>query len=117
MRFKTDEHIPQSGVAVLRSPGHDIETVLDEERGGASDPMILAACRREARAFITLDKGLADIRAYPPAEYAGIAVLRPRVQRVATVVTLLRRMLALLETEPLAGALWIIDEHRVRIRR
>jgi hypothetical protein len=64
----------------------------------------------------TLALGLADIRAYPPAESAGILVLRPRDQRTASIVALLARVLPLLETESLAGALWIVDERRVRVR-
>lgn len=117
MRFKTDEHIPHSAVALLRGAGHDVVTVVEERLGGAADPAVLGASRREGRAVVTLDKSIADVRAYPPAEYAGIILLRPPDQGVDAVVGLLRRVVPLLAVEPLAGALWIVDQSHVRIRR
>lgn len=117
MRFKADENVPGSAIAALRGASHDVHTVLDETLGGASDRDVLAACRREARALITLDKDLTDVRAYPPAEYAGIGVLRPSDQQAATIVAVVQRLSLLLRTEPLAGTLWIVDARRVRIRR
>lgn len=49
--------------------------------------------------------------------YAGIIVLRPRDQVAATLAAVLTRVLRLLDVEALAGALWVADEYRVRIRR
>jgi hypothetical protein len=73
-------------------------------------------CRREGRALLTLDRGLGNIREYPPVEYPGIVVLRVRNQEIDTILALIRRLIELLETRPLAGTLWIVDEYRVRIR-
>ena len=53
---------------------------------------------------------------YPPADYAGIIVLRPAVQSVPSIRRLVGQVIALLHTEPLAGNLWIVDEGRIRIR-
>ena len=66
---------------------------------------------------MTLDRGLGDIRAYPPADYHGIVVLRSHDQGIDAVLSLLRRLVPLLGTESLAGALWVVDERRVRVRR
>jgi predicted nuclease of predicted toxin-antitoxin system len=117
VRFKADENLPASAVAALRAAGHDVHTVLEEALGGAPDPDVLAACRREGRALVTLDKDLTDVRAYPPAEFPGIVVLRPGSQEAPAIVALVRRVALLLDTEPLAGTLWIADARRVRIRR
>ena len=57
-----------------------------------------------------------DIRAFPPSDYAGIIVLRPAVQTVKNIQRLVRQVIALLPTEPLAGHLWIVDEGQIRIR-
>ena len=67
--------------------------------------------------LVTLDKDFTDVRAYPPAEHAGMIVLRPRDQRVASLTEVVRRLLPVLDAEPVAGHLWVVDERRVRIRR
>lgn len=44
-------------------------------------------------------------------------LLRARDQEIDTILALIRRLLAMLETHSLLGTLWIVDERRVRIRR
>lgn len=117
VKLKTDENLPDSAAALLRAAGHDVTTALVEGLGGAADPQVAAVCRGEARALVTLDRGLGDIRAYPPVDYHGIVVLRTHDQEIDTILALVRRLVPLLETQSLAGALWIVDERRVRIRR
>lgn len=116
MRFKLDENLPADAAGLLRQSGHDAVTVLDQAMGGASDPTVAVACRTEGRTLITLDTDFADIRAYPPSEHAGIVVLRLRRQDKPSVLDVLRRTLPLVETEPVRGRLWIVDEERVRVR-
>ena len=65
---------------------------------------------------MTLDLHFGDIRAYPPGDYAGIIVLRLERQDKHHVLEVMRRLVPLFETEPLAGRLWTVDEHAVRIR-
>jgi len=43
-------------------------------------------------------------------------VLRLRHQDKAHVIATVRRILPLLEREPIEARLWIVDEHNVRIR-
>lgn len=116
MRLKTDETLPASVVNLLRTAHHDVESVVDENLGGASDTNVLAAATREQRAFLTLDKDFADIRAYPPAGYSGIVVLRARDQTTASVRALVERLLPLFAADDLAGKLWIVDHRRIRVR-
>ena len=84
--------------------------------GGEPDPSVAEVCSAEGRTLVTLDTDFADIRAYPPSEYAGIVVLRLRQQDKAHVLGVLHRIRPLLENEPLRGLLWIVDEERVRVR-
>jgi hypothetical protein len=65
---------------------------------------------------VTFDLDFADILAYPPEDYRGIIVLRPAVQSVSSLVRLMSRALPLLDVEPLDGRIWVVDDHRVRIR-
>lgn len=117
MRFKTDENLPVEAAADLRQAGHDALTVADEQLVGQSDVRVADVCRAEGRTLLTLDLDFADIRVYPPGDFAGIVVLRPSVQTVTNIRRLVGQVIALLPTEPLAGHLWIVDEGQIRIRR
>ena len=116
MRLKTDENLPLSVVTLLRDAPHEVHTALEEQLGGSEDERLLDTAARESRTVITLDKDLADIRAYPPAKYSGIIVLRPREHTTAGNQTLVTRLLPLLSSHDLTGKLWVVDERRVRSR-
>ena len=115
MRVKLDENLPTEATDLLVASGHDAVSVLDRDMGGAADPDVAAAVREESRALVTLDTDFADIRAYPPADYAGLLVLRLKRQDKPHVLAVLRRVLPLLSTEPLVGHLWIVGEERLRV--
>jgi predicted nuclease of predicted toxin-antitoxin system len=116
MFFKADENLPVEVAGLLRQHGHDAVTVGDQQLAGPPDVDIAQVCRAEQRAIITLDLDFADIRAFPPGDYAGIIVLRPSVQTIPTVLRLIGQVIAHLASEPLAGHLWIVDDNRIRIR-
>lgn len=116
MRFKIDEHLPLEIKDLLAKHQHDPVTVADEGMAGSIDPDVAQVCRKEARALLTLDLDFSDIRAYLPEDYHGIVVFRPVIQSITTLVRLTTRLLTLLEREPLVGHLWIVEDHRVRIR-
>ena len=116
MRFKLDENLPVEVVELLREAGHDAATILEQDMGGERDPDVAAVCQHEVRALITFDTGFADIRAYPPEEYAGLLVFRLRQQDKLHVFDVLRRMLPLLDREEIDKRLWIVEEDRVRVR-
>lgn len=82
MQFKLDENLPASLVTLFTVAGHDAVSASAQDLQGAPDATISEACRSEERALVTLDVGFADIRAYPPSDYAGIIVLRLRHQDV-----------------------------------
>ena len=61
--------------------------------------------------------GFGDVRAYPPGSHPGIVVLRIADQRPENTLDVLRRFLAHHELNDLAGALTVVSQDRVRIRR
>ncbi len=115
-KFKVDENLPVEVAELLVDAGYDALTVRDQRIGGCDDPDLAGICRREDRAIITCDLDFSDIRAYPPADYAGIVVLRLARLDKHRVVLAIQRLLPILKSEPLAGRLWIVDETTVRIR-
>jgi predicted nuclease of predicted toxin-antitoxin system len=116
MRFKLDENMPLGAAELLTQAGHDALTIHDQQLVGEPDPRVVAVCRAEQRALVTLDLDFSDIRTYPPGDHVGIIVLRPRTQGRQAVLNLVARLVPLLTTEPLAGTLWILDESNLRIR-
>lgn len=116
MRFKIDENLPIEAASVFQQAGHDAQTVLQQQLGGAPDHTITQVCQREGYALVTLDTDFGDIRAYPPEEFHGIIVLHLQRPVTSNVITHLERLVPILTREPLEGHLWIAEEGRLRIR-
>lgn len=116
MDFKLDENLHPDSARLLREHGHDAVTVLEQGLRGCPDIGMADVCRNEERVLVTLDLDFSNIREFPPADHAGIIVLRLTNQSRRSVVTAIQRLLALIESEPLSGCLWIVDETSVRIR-
>jgi predicted nuclease of predicted toxin-antitoxin system len=116
MRFKLDENLPMSATEPLRQLGHDVDTVHDEALSGAADPQVIAAATADARTLITMDKGLADVRIYPPENYAGIILLRPNATGRGEVLQFIENQFPQLPEMELAGRLLVISEAGFRIR-
>jgi predicted nuclease of predicted toxin-antitoxin system len=116
MQFKIDENLHSDAAELLRQQGHDALTVFEQGLRGEDDTNIASICQQEARAIVTLDLDFADIRDFPPEDYQGIVVLRLNDQSRASVLNVLARIIPLFDTEALAGHLWIVDEHQIRIR-
>jgi predicted nuclease of predicted toxin-antitoxin system len=116
MKFKADENLPLEVVDILRKDGHDALSVIDQQLAGHADGDVAAVCQAEERALVTLDLDFSDIRSYPPEDYFGLIVLRPRLQTISSITRVAMQAVALLGAEPLSGRLWIVEEHQVRIR-
>jgi len=116
VKFKVDENLPTEASELLAGAGHDAVTIHDQRMVGQPDVNVATLCKQEGRAVVTLDLDFADIRAYPPGDYAGIVVLRLARLDKARVLSVLQRLMPVLEHEPLWGKLWIVDETTVRMR-
>jgi predicted nuclease of predicted toxin-antitoxin system len=116
MRLKVDENLPRAACDLLNRAGHDAISVGEQGLGGADDARIYQLCQDEQRALITLDVDFANVQAYDPKSSFGVIVLRLARQDRARALDALARALPLLEREPLAKRLWIVEEDRIRIR-
>jgi predicted nuclease of predicted toxin-antitoxin system len=67
VKVKLDENLPASAATVLAAAAHDVDTVPGEHLAGPADQDIVTASTAAQRILISLDVGLGDIRAYPPA--------------------------------------------------
>ena len=116
MKFKLDENLPASVVARLTDAGHDVDTVAEEQLTGAPDPDVVTAATAAGRILISLDRGLGDIRAYPPGSHAGIIVLRLTDQSAATVTKAIGDLASTPDLDKLAGAVTVMQRGLLRIR-
>lgn len=116
MKFKVDENLPAEIVADLRAVGQEADTVLDQGLQGAPDPSVLQRVRQEMRVLLTMDKGIADIRHYPPDQYFGIVLFRPHTTGRGATLQFVRKHLPALLQAQLAGHLLVVSENGIRIR-
>jgi predicted nuclease of predicted toxin-antitoxin system len=116
MKFKVDENLPTETAGDLRAAGHEAETVAGEGLAGARDSTVVDSAQREGRVLVTVDKGTADIRSYPPQSHSGLILLRPDTAGRGAVLAFFRRhMLALLRLN-MGGRLLIVTPRGIRIR-
>jgi len=116
VKFKLDENLPGELAEDLTRLGHDAHTVHDEGLTGTGDSTLLKRAQQEHRAFLTMDKGIANVRMYPPSEYDGIVLFRPRAAGRKAVAHFVRQQLPILLTQTLAGHLFVATERGIRKR-
>lgn len=116
MKFKIDENLPVELLADLQAAGHEADTVQQEGLAGSADPPLLKKVQQEGRVFLTMDKGVADVRAYPPEQYAGLVLFRPQTSGRQAVLLFVRRHLPALLQADLPGRLLVVTERGIRIR-
>ena len=68
----------------------------------------------KGRILVTLDRGFADLRAYPPGSHPGIVVLRQGLTSVTAALKLLAGYEGLAE---IGGCTVIVSDASVRVRR
>jgi predicted nuclease of predicted toxin-antitoxin system len=118
MKFLLDANMPRSAASLLRKLGHEVEDVRDVLPDGADDAAVAAHAQARQRILITRDFDFADIRNYPPANYAGIIVLELPDDAIASQVN---QALHSFVGKPellarLTGRLAIVELWRVRFR-
>jgi predicted nuclease of predicted toxin-antitoxin system len=86
MRFLIDANMPRSTAESLKRYDHEAVDVRDIGMGSAADSEIAAYAQQNRLALVTRDFDFADIRNYPPAQYAGLLVLELPDDAMATFV-------------------------------
>jgi len=81
------------------------------------DAEVVAAASAAGRLLLTLDRGLGDVRRYPPGSHAGILVLRPDDQSAAAVRETVAQLAADQRLEALTGFVAVVQRGLLRVRR
>ena len=108
--------MPVEVAELLKQAGYDAITVSEQNLIGTSDTNLAVVCQKEKRVIITLDTDFTDIRTYPPSNFSGIIVMRLNRQDKPHILEVFERVIRLFSQEPIDRHLWIIEEHRLRIR-
>ena len=78
MNIKLDENLPSSVARILRTHGHDVHTVPDEQLYGEPDRLLWRIVQQEQRFLITQDLDFSDLRQFEPGTHAGLLLVRLR---------------------------------------
>ena len=118
MSFLIDANLPRSVAVLLASLGHHVEFARDIGLAAAPDREIAARAKLTGAILLTRDLDFANIRLYPPEEYAGLVVLRLPEDATASVIA---AAVGRFVREPaflaaLHGRLAIVEADRVRFR-
>ena len=116
MKFKLDENLPNELLEDLHKAGHGVDTVADEGLAGSPDGPLLEQVKREGRVFLTMDKGIANVRIYPPDQYAGLILFRPNTSGREAVVRFVRKHIPTLLERELMGRLFVVSDRGIRVR-
>ena len=116
MKFKLDEHLPLELADDLRKAGHDATTIVEQQLTGADDDVLMKVIVAEGRAILTMDKGIANVTAYPPASYPGIVLFRPRSTGRGAVLQFVRQHLAAALAVLSPGMLVVVSDNGIRVR-
>jgi predicted nuclease of predicted toxin-antitoxin system len=112
--IKLDENLGERGRQMFADAGHEVATVADQGLAGAPDRQVIDACGAERRCLVTLDLDFSNPFVFPPEQYAGIAVLRPRRLNPDEVYGTLATLITALGRAPIEGKLWTVERRRIR---
>jgi predicted nuclease of predicted toxin-antitoxin system len=115
MRLKLDENLGRLAAELLRTSGHDVETVPSQNLCSAPDRVLLERCRAENRCLVTLDLDFGNPLLFRPVHYAGIVVRRlPPNPTHDDLIACVRTLNAAFAAGEMTGRLRIIQRGRVR---
>lgn len=120
LRFFTDHCVPTSVTQALRDAGHDVFVLREHIPADSDDVVVIAQAQEMNAILVSLNGDFADITTYPPSEYNGIVALQVR-NRPESIPSLLRQLLNYLSAHPempnYRGQLFLVEAHRIRIRK
>jgi|ERR1700733_5518205 len=116
MKFKLDENLPVEIADAFRAEGHEIDSVQSEGLTGSSDLVILHRIQVENQILLTMDKGIADIRLFPPSQYPGIVLFRTSTSGRGEVLRFIQATLPDLLSTDIAGRSVGVSPRGIRSR-
>jgi predicted nuclease of predicted toxin-antitoxin system len=120
LRFFTDHCVPNSVIQTLRAAGHGVVILREHIPRDSDDPIVIAKAQELEAILVSLNGDFADIVTYPPSHYKGIIALQVR-DHPEVIPALMQRLMTYLSTHPemsdYEGQLFVVEVHRIRMRR
>ena len=118
MKLLLDENLSPLLGQLLRDAGHDTVHLRDLGQSGATDRDIVELARRQQRRIISGDTDFGELLAQTNANSPSFILLRRQDRRRASqIAALLLANLDVISDELQAGAVVVLDDTRLRIRR
>jgi len=120
LRFFTDHCVPNAVIQTLRAAGHEVLILKEHIPRDSDDPIVIAKAQELEAILVSLNGDFADIVTYPPSIYKGIIALQVK-DHPEVISALMQRLMTYLSTHPgmsyYEGRLFVVEAHRIRIRR
>lgn len=118
MRFLLDENLSPALADLLAEAGHQAVHVRDLDLSRADDEQVLAAAAADDRILMSADTDFGELLARTNADHPSVLLLRRQTgRRAADVTALVVANLDPVRDDLEAGAIVVLDDTRVRVRR
>lgn len=118
MRFLLDENLSPRLAEPLRAAGHDVTHVHEVGLSGRDDETVIARARSEKRVLISADTDFGAILARTGASAPSFVLMRRALdRRTGEQAALILDNLVAVEADLAAGAIVVLGEQSLRIRR
>lgn len=117
MSILLDHNVPAKFVRLLTAWGYEASRLTEHVDADTDDVDVITLAQTLDAVLLTIDLDFANILEYPPANYAGILVMRYQAAAESAVIATLRQALNDLYRDELRGMLVIIEPIRYRIRK
>lgn len=117
MRFLIDECLSTRLGALLSEAGHDALHVDDLGLLGARDELVMAAALDDTRIVVSADTDFGELLAASTAQYPSVILFRRNGRTAEQQASILIANLAAIEDDLADGAMVVVLQDRMRVRR
>lgn len=117
MNFIADENLFEPVIDYLKTLGHNIFSIRDENLSGTSDDEIYRIACEENKAIITMDKDFSKVVRYPAKNCGGIILVKIYRRTVDETLNIFKSFFEKIKPEDIKENLIIMTPHGFRIRR
>ncbi len=118
MRFLVDQNLPLRLAELLTGAGHDAVHLRTLGMSKASDPDVLRTALEQERVLVSSDTDFGELLATSNAAGPSLLLLRRQQgRRAVALASLLLGNLDVIADDLTLGAVVVIDEVRIRVRR